>query len=1113
MKRILSLVLILILSVGILTACELPGIFPTTTPTTTTPTTPAHNCEYDAESAKDFLASMYVGWLDNNATPSGFSVLAQMLSNGTKYLVEWTVDNEAVTLAPSADGTEIIVTVPERGAEDLVYTLTGTVIAPDGCEAELSYELCVPAFAINSYDDYATAEKGALLTVKGVITGIVKKADGWSSNSVYFQCENGGYYAYNVSDDAIANLQVGMTILASGEYDLYNGTHELMKATFTVVDETITTVTPVDLTEAFLNASDLDAKELVYAQAFLVTLKGVEITSQNASNGYLNFKLGNFESYLRISSSNNVPSKEVTEAIKAAHAEHFGWKADVTGLVSVYNGKFYLIPVDGNAFSNWVEVEKTPEQKVDAEKGSLSIDSSYSADGTYPLPLAGKNYSDVVISWASNNELVVINEDGTMTVKVPDDKTEVTLTATLTCGEATATAELKITLNKTLTSIKDANEIASSKEHNTYTEDKYLVGGVITEIASDKYGNLYFTDGVETFYVYGLYDVDGNRYDAMATKPAVGDYIVVLTALGQYNGTAQGKNATLISISNPKDIPSANEMASAQEHNTYTADKYVITGTIDEIVSDKYGNVYIVDEAGNRFYVYGLYDIAGNRYDGMAVKPAVGDVITVLTALGQYNGAAQGKNATVVAHTPKAAEEPSDPVDPNPEEPNPEDPTDEKAYIFGMTQGNLENKIYYLAGGMDGYYMATTTDASAALKVYLEATEGGYYFYCYVDGAKTYINMVVSGTHVNGAYESAPSTVHTLDSEKNTLIATVNDTEYWYATRNDKTYTTMGPCAVSYEGFYGVLYPVDGEVTPPAGGDNEGGETNNDPAADSTLTVEQAIALGSSKEHDTYTSGKYYVTGVITEVYNTTYGNMKIKDEAGNIITVYGTYDATGANRYDAMATKPVAGDTVTVYGIIGQYNGTAQLKNAWITAHTPAEGGEEGGEEGGNEGTVTPPATSGSYVQVTDASQFTSGTYVLMAGNHAATVVSDANSPWLLKDDTLTVTDGVITDAKGAVIILTISGSSVTMKDANGNFIAPKGGNNNGIKKAEYSWNWSFNADGTVVFTGINSDTVTLAYNQGSNGGNFRGYKNTTVSGDYAADYLINFTVYKLVD
>ena len=129
------------------------------------------------------------------------------------------------------------------------------------------------------------------------------------------------------------------------------------------------------------------------------------------------------------------------------------------------------------------------------------------------------------------------------------------------------------------------------------------------------------------------------------------------------------------------------------------------------------------------------------------------------------------------------------------------------AYKFGMIQEKVSaTDVYYLKGGMAGYYMDTTTDKEAALDVYLEETTGGYYFYTYVSGVKTYINMVVSGTYVNGAYEAAASTVYTYDAESNTLIAQVNGAPYWFGTRSDKSYTTVGPCATSYNGFYCQLY-------------------------------------------------------------------------------------------------------------------------------------------------------------------------------------------------------------------------------------------------------------------------------------------------------------------
>lgn len=115
---------------------------------------------------------------------------------------------------------------------------------------------------------------------------------------------------------------------------------------------------------------------------------------------------------------------------------------------------------------------------------------------------------------------------------------------------------------------------------------------------------------------------------------------------------------------------------------------------------------------------------------------------------------------------------------------------------------------------------------------------------------------------------------------------------------------------------------------------------SSDPKADSALTIAEAIALGNKKAHNEYTVGKYYVTGVIKEVYQTKYGNMYLEDAEGNTLTVYGTYNEDGTVQYGDMSVKPVAGDTVTVYGIIGKYNTTAQMKNGWITAHTPA--GEE---------------------------------------------------------------------------------------------------------------------------------------------------------------------------
>ena len=103
------------------------------------------------------------------------------------------------------------------------------------------------------------------------------------------------------------------------------------------------------------------------------------------------------------------------------------------------------------------------------------------------------------------------------------------------------------------------------------------------------------------------------------------------------------------------------------------------------------------------------------------------------------------------------------------------------------------------------------------------------------------------------------------------------------------------------------------------------------PAADSTLTIVQANALGMAHAHNKYTSGQYTVVGEILSVDNVSYGNITIKDADGNILVIYGSKAADGTD-YSALAVKYIVGDIVSVYGIIGKYSDAAQMKNGLVT-------------------------------------------------------------------------------------------------------------------------------------------------------------------------------------
>ena len=78
-----------------------------------------------------------------------------------------------------------------------------------------------------------------------------------------------------------------------------------------------------------------------------------------------------------------------------------------------------------------------------------------------------------------------------------------------------------------------------------------------------------------------------------------------------------------------------------------------------------------------------------------------------------------------------------------------------------------------------------------------------------------------------------------------------------------------------------------------------------------------------------------------------------------------------------------------------------------------------------------------------------------------------------------VTAANDQVIDPTGGVWTLTVGKNGTILSDANGKAIAPKGGNNNGIKSGSYRWAVDFDAtDGTFTFAGQGDDTVKLASN-----------------------------------
>ena len=403
-------------------------------------------------------------------------------------------------------------------------------------------------------------------------------------------------------------------------------------------------------------------------------------------------------------------------------------------------------------------------------------------------------------------------------------------------------------------------------------------------------------------------------------------------------------------------IADAIALGKSKAPTVYTEGKYYVEGTVKEIQNDEYGNLVITDGT-NELLIYGTYSEDGKtRFDKLATKPAKGDKIKVYGVIGNYNNNPQMKNGWIIGAA--AGEGGDTPVAPSVNTELVEAPVVGTAYKFGMLQPNKDNKIFFANGEMvSTYYFGTTENAADAIDVYLEETTGGYYLYCMKGDAKTYINMKVSGTHVNAVYEATASTVYTLDATLKTLVADITVAEDTiksgqYAFGNYGTYTSISTFNVTKADsfackFYTVVEGEGGDTpvvpTPPAcenhvdaNGDykcdNEGcGKLTGVPASGSTLTIPQANALGAAHAHNTYTEGTYSVSGEIVEVTKPQYGEMKIKDADGNILVVYNSTAADGT-AYNELAVKYIAGDKVTVVGKIGQYSGNAQMKGGLVT-------------------------------------------------------------------------------------------------------------------------------------------------------------------------------------
>ncbi|GEM_PF-5611635 len=238
------------------------------------------------------------------------------------------------------DGQTIKVTAKGDGVN---YTDSEPVTKTYDAEAPAPAEVMTRAEFIAAADSSSVAVAGKVSAMTAVTKNDV------TSYNVYLQDNDGGYYAYGVA--AIPEgLAVGMEIKVSGTKTVYNGLNEITNATIEITDNTVSAVTPIDVTGKIGNND-----ELLALQSSLVTVNSAVITSvtvdaeKNRTNVVLT--VGDKTVTFYIGGSQVVDATQqnaITESFKANE----GKTVDVTALVSLFSNTAQLIPANAEPITN-----------------------------------------------------------------------------------------------------------------------------------------------------------------------------------------------------------------------------------------------------------------------------------------------------------------------------------------------------------------------------------------------------------------------------------------------------------------------------------------------------------------------------------------------------------------------------------------------------------------------------------------------------------------------------------------------------------------------------------------------------------------------------------------
>ncbi len=366
---------------------------------------------------------------------------------------------------------------------------------------------------------------------------------------------------------------------------------------------------------------------------------------------------------------------------------------------------------------------------------------------------------------------------------------------------------------------------------------------------------------------------------------------------------------------------------------------YLVTGVCTAITNTLYGNWYLEDATGS-IYIYGTLDAKGDTKNFLSLGLEVGDEVTVQGPKTTYGTVVELVNVTVIKINKSLVK-----VDSVENEVLPIEGGEFIAYLTCKGQG-VSVDIPEDAESWLSISSIQSAGTSVVVKFKAEANTGGdrgtTITFRTTDGSKDYTSETTlsqTGAIIDASIaEFLAAEVGTTQYRLTGVITSISDATSGNLYMRDfsgEVYVYKIVDFATYGLKVGDIITIVGKRAAYNGTPQVSGAVLESSIPVTAATI--AEVLTKPDDPSTY----FMVTGEITSITSTTYGNLYLKDGVDSIY-VYGCYPgygATGDDRKYLIADKGLkVGDQLTVIAPKGSFNGSPQLSNSIYFSHVSSK-------------------------------------------------------------------------------------------------------------------------------------------------------------------------------